>query len=188
MRAYQQSPDEMKILKDSSAKTTAIVVSVTYRLWLSFSIDGVLDLTKSWSVIQNQCTENSFLLFERSSAHFKLRKDPEGPQCSNYCQSSDRSVLLVATILEQESAQLNKVKERNIRSICRQQLCDSLRAHLYSSHQKETLKDQRAQATARVVSIPHRLWLPLSIKRVLNFTDLSNVIYYQSADNKCFAL
>ena len=43
----------------------------------------------------------------------------------------------VATLLDQQSAELNKVKERNIRSICRQQLFGSLRAHQYSSDQKK---------------------------------------------------
>ena len=40
-----------------------------------------------------------------------------------------------------------------IRSICRQQLFRSLRAHQYSSDQKKILKDQSAQTTARVVYI-----------------------------------
>ena len=46
-----------------------------------------------------------------------------------------------------------------IRSICRQHLFCSLRAHQYSSDQKKTLKDQSAQATARVVSVAYFLWL-----------------------------
>ena len=67
--------------------------------------------------------------------------------------------------------QLNKVKERNIRSICRQQLFRSLRAHQYSSDQMKILKDQSAQTTARVVvSVAYRLWLPFLINRVLNLT------------------
>ena len=55
---------------------------------------------------------------------------------------------LVGTLLDQQSAQLNKGKERNKRSVCRQQLFRSLRAHQYSSDQKKILKDQRAQITA----------------------------------------
>ena len=45
LRAHQHSSDQMKILKDQSAQTTARVVSVAYRLWLSFSINRVLNLT-----------------------------------------------------------------------------------------------------------------------------------------------
>ena len=77
--------------------------------------------------------------------------------------------------------QLNKVKERNIRSICRQQLFRSLRAHQYSSDQMKILKDQSAQTTARVVSVAYCLWLPFLINRVLNLTILhprNGVILY----------
>ena len=74
------------------------------------------------------------------------------------------------------------------RSICRQQLFCSLRAHQYSSDQKKILKDQIAQTTARVVSIAYHLWLPFFINRVLNLTKLRSVIYDQSVDSSCFAL
>ena len=74
------------------------------------------------------------------------------------------------------------------RSICRQQLFCSLRAHQYSSDQKKILKDQIAQTTARVLSIAYHLWLPFFINRVLNLTKLRSVIYDQSVDSSCFAL
>ena len=75
-----------------------------------------------------------------------------------------------------------------IRSICRQQLFPSLRAHQYSSDQMKILKDQSAQTTARVVSVVYRLWLPFLINRMLNLTKLRSVIYDQSVDTSCFAL
>ena len=53
-----------------------------------------------------------------------------------------------------------------IRSICRQQLFRSLRAHQYSSDQNKILQDQSAQTTARVVRVALRLWLPFKINRV----------------------
>ena len=67
------------------------------------------------------------------------------------------------------------------------QLFRSLRAHQYSSDQKEILKDKSAQTTARVVSVAYRLWLPFLINRVLNLTKLRNVIYDQSVDSSYFA-
>ena len=85
---------------------------------------------------------------------------------------------LVATLLNQRSAQLNKVKERNIRSICIQQLFRSLRAHQYSSDQKKILKDQIAQTTARVVSVAYHLWLPFLINRVLSLTKYIYIYTY----------
>ena len=63
-----------------------------------------------------------------------------------------------------------------IRSICRQQLFRSLRAHQYSSDQMKILKDQSAQTTARVVRVAYRLWLPFLINRVRNLTKLRSVI------------
>ena len=56
-------------------------------------------------------------LSESSSVQLRSNEDLEGPECSNYCQSCERCISLVTTILDQQSAQLNKVKERNIRSI-----------------------------------------------------------------------
>ena len=64
-----------------------------------------------------------------------------------------------------------------IRSICRQQLFPSLRAHQCSSDQKKILKDESAQTTARVVSVAYRLWLSFLINRVLNLTKLRSIIY-----------
>ena len=42
LRAHQYSSDQMKILKDQSAQTTARVVSIAYRLWLPFLINRVI--------------------------------------------------------------------------------------------------------------------------------------------------
>ena len=61
-------------------------------------------------------------LFESSSAQLRSNEDFEGPECSNYYYSSGHSISLVATLLNQQSAQLNKVKEHYTRSICGQQL------------------------------------------------------------------
>ena len=58
----------------------------------------------------------------------------------------------------QQNAQLIKVKESNIKSICRQQLFCSLRAHQHSSNQMKILKDQSAQTTARFVNVAYCLW------------------------------
>ena len=63
-----------------------------------------------------------------------------------------------------------------IRSVCRQQLFCSLKAHQYSSDQKKILRDQSAQTNARVVSISYPLCLPFSINRELNLRKLRNVI------------
>ena len=54
LRAHQYSSDQKKILKDQSAQTTARVVSIAYRLWLPFLINGVLNLTKLRSVKPNK--------------------------------------------------------------------------------------------------------------------------------------
>ena len=51
LRAHQCSSDQMKILKDQSAQTTTRAVGIAYRLWLPFSINGVLNLTKLRSII-----------------------------------------------------------------------------------------------------------------------------------------
>ena len=51
LRALQRSSDQMRILKDQSAQTTTTSVGVAYRSWLSFSINRVLNLKKSRSVI-----------------------------------------------------------------------------------------------------------------------------------------
>ena len=99
--------------------------------------------------------------FKSSSAQFRSKEDFEGPECSSHCQITERCILLVATLLHQQSAQPNKVKRHNIPSIYRQQLLRSLRAQQYSSDQKKVLKDQSAQTTARVASIAYCLQLPL---------------------------
>ena len=101
------------------------------------------------------------LLFESSSVQLRSNEDLEGPECSYYCQSCEHCISLVSTLLDEQRAELNKVKEHNIRSICRQQLFRSLTAHQYSSDQMKILKDQSAQTTARVLSVAYRLWLPL---------------------------
>ena len=64
-----------------------------------------------------------------------------------------------------------------IRSIYRQQLFHSLRAHQHSSDQKKILKDYSAQTTATLVSVAYRFWLP---SRVLNLTKLISLIYDQA--------
>ena len=64
-----------------------------------------------------------------------------------------------------------------IRSIYRQQLFRSLRAHQHSSDQKKILKDYSAQTTATIVSVAYRFWLP---SRVLNLTKLISLIYDQA--------
>ena len=53
------------------------------------------------------------LPFESSSVQLTSKEDLEGPECSNYCQSCERCLSLVATLLDQQSAQLNKAKECN---------------------------------------------------------------------------
>ena len=50
------SSDQIKILKDQCAQTTARVVSVAYRLRLPFLINKALNLTKLKSVIYSQST------------------------------------------------------------------------------------------------------------------------------------
>ena len=51
LRAHQRSSDQMKISKEQSAQTTARAVGIAYRLWLPFSINRVLNLTKLRSII-----------------------------------------------------------------------------------------------------------------------------------------
>ena len=52
LRAHQRSSDQMKIFKGQSAQTTTTrVVGVAYCLWLPFSVNRVLNLTKLRSVI-----------------------------------------------------------------------------------------------------------------------------------------
>lgn len=57
-------------------------------------------------------------LFETSSAQLRSNPDLEGPESLNYCQSSGRRISFVATLLnQQQSAHLNKVKDRYMRYI-----------------------------------------------------------------------
>ena len=91
-------------------------------------------------------------LFGSSSAHLRSNGDLEGPECSNCYKSSGRSISLVATLLNQQSAQLDKVKELIIRSICAQQPFRSLRAHQHSSDQIKILKEKSAKNTTGAVS------------------------------------
>ena len=65
MRAHEYSSDQIKILKDKSAETTAGVVSVLYRLWLPLLINGVLILLKLMSAIYDQTVDIScFVVWE----------------------------------------------------------------------------------------------------------------------------
>ena len=83
----------------------------------------------------------------------------------------------MTTLFDQQSTQLNKVKERNIQSICRQLLFRFLRDDRYSSDYIEILKDQSAQTTARVVSnLAYRLCLPFLVNSVFNLIKLSSVM------------
>ena len=59
LRAHQRSSDQMKILKDQSAQTTTRAVDIAYRLWLPFSINRVLNLTKLRSIISDQSADSS---------------------------------------------------------------------------------------------------------------------------------
>ena len=51
LRTHQRSSDQMRILNDQSPQTTTRAVGVVYRLWLPFSINRVLNLTKFRSVV-----------------------------------------------------------------------------------------------------------------------------------------
>ena len=74
----------------------------------------------------------------------------------NYYYSSRRCISLVATLLYQQSAQLNKVKEHYVRSICGQQLFRTLRTHQRSSNQLKILQDQSVQSTTRAVGVENK--------------------------------
>ena len=60
LRAHQHSSDQMKILKDQSAQTTTRASGLAYRLWLPFSINRVLNLTKLRSVIKDQSLHSNY--------------------------------------------------------------------------------------------------------------------------------
>ena len=52
MRAHQRDcSDQMKILKGQSAETTTRAVGIAYPLWLSFSINRMVNLTNLRSII-----------------------------------------------------------------------------------------------------------------------------------------
>ena len=51
LRAHQYNSDQITILKDQSAQTTARVVSIAYCLWLPFLMNRVLNWTKLRSII-----------------------------------------------------------------------------------------------------------------------------------------
>ena len=57
LRAHQRSSDQMKILKDQSAQTATRAVGLAYCLWLPFSINRVLNLTKLRSGIYDQSAD-----------------------------------------------------------------------------------------------------------------------------------
>ena len=60
-------------MNDQSAHTTARVVSVAYRLWLSFFINRVLNLTKLSSVIHNaKVNDKEYYFFRNSEKIFLL--------------------------------------------------------------------------------------------------------------------
>ena len=96
-------------------------------------------------------------LFGSSSEHLRSNGDLEGPECSNCYKSCGRSISLVATLLNQQSAQLDKVKELIIRSICAQQPFHSLRAHQHSSDQIKILKEQSAKNTTGAVGLVYHM-------------------------------
>ena len=79
-----------------------------------------------------------------------------------------------ATLLNQQSAKLNKVKGHNIRSICGKGLFHSLRALSRNSGQMKILKDPIAQTTTKPMGIAYCLWLPFAIRRVLNLIKLKS--------------
>ena len=172
LRAHQNSSYQKKILKDQNAQDTARVVSVPYRLRLPFPSNRLLNLAKLKSVIWLPLSINRVL---------DLRKLRSAIQ-----NQSLRS--LVATLYDQQSAQFNNIKESDIGSICRHQLFCSLRAHQHSSTPKVILEEHKAQTTARVVSVTYSFWLPLLINRVLNLTNLRNVISDQYGESSCFDL
>ena len=68
----------MKILKDQSAQTTTRAVGIAYCLWLPFSMNRVLNLTKLRSIIGSiygQQLFRSLRAHQRSSDQMKILKD-----------------------------------------------------------------------------------------------------------------
>ena len=62
LRVHQNTLAQKKILKQQKAQTTTRVVSVAYHLWLPFSINGVLNLTKLAGVIYDQYVGSSYFV------------------------------------------------------------------------------------------------------------------------------
>ena len=164
LRDHQYSSDQKKILKDQIAQTTARVVSVAYRLWLLFSINRVLNLTKIKERITRSTCRQQLFRFLRPHQYCSDQKkilNEQGSQTTARVVSVAYRLWLLFSI--NRMLNLTKIKERIMRSICRLQLFRSLRAHQYISDQKKILKEQSAQTNARVVSVAYRLWLPFCI-------------------------
>ena len=83
---------------------------------------------------------------------------------------------------------LTKLRSRlSKKSIGSSRFC-SFRAHHYISDQMRSLKDERAQTTAKVVIVAYCSCLHLLISRVLIITMFRSVIYNQSVDSSHFTL
>ena len=80
----------------------------------------------------------------RAQQRSRSNEDLEGTECSNSYYTSGYSLLLVATLLMQESAQFSRAMEHCIRSICGQQLFRSLRAQKHISDQMSIFKNHSA--------------------------------------------
>ena len=164
-------------MKPQSDQTTARVVNLASCLWLPFLINRVLNLTMSWSVMYDQAVDSSYFPFwelistaQLKTISWRTRVPKRLLEFAHRCPSP------LATLFNQQSTGLNKVEKGNIRSICKQQLFHSLRPHQYSSDQKI------------LVSVPYRLWLPFSINRAPNLTELRTAINDQSVRIRCFTL
>ena len=73
----------MKILKDQSAQTTTRAVGIAYCLWLPFSVNRVLNLTKLRSIIGSIYGQQLFRSLRAHQRSSDQMKDLEGPECSN---------------------------------------------------------------------------------------------------------
>ena len=83
-----------------NAQTTTRAVGIAYRLWLHFSINGVLDLIKLRSIIGSIWGQQLFRSLrghQHSSDQMKILKE--------------QIISLVATLLNQQRALFNEVKE-----------------------------------------------------------------------------
>ena len=164
LRDHQYGSDQKKILNEQCSKTTARVVSVAYRLWLPFSINRMLNLTKIKERIMRSICR--LQLFRSLRAHQYI-SDQKKILKEQSAQTNARVVSVAYRLWLPFSINrvlnLTKIKKRIMLSICRLQLFHFLRAHQYSSDQKNILKNQSAQTTARVVSVAYHLWLPFCI-------------------------